>query len=119
MLISYEEGQPVCIVAGLYKSKKTGRYVKTHGTKMCSVKVDGGGEIRKLRLTSIAPADEQNNPPTPPTPDDAPPHAPPHNDTSITVSRYEYEALLREVDVLSEAITRLQLRVRAMDSSSN
>ena len=113
-MMIYEEGQPVRIVAGLYKSKKTGRYVKTHGTKMCFVQLDGGGEIRKVRLTSIVPiapaaADEQDNPPTP---EDAPPPHP-----TITVSRYEYESLLHEVNVLSEAIRRLQLRVGAMDSS--
>ena len=120
---SYKEGQPVLIVAGLYKSKKTGVYVKAHGTKMCFVKVDGGGEARKVRLTSIAPTVAPTAEATEPT---AAPDNPPATDddapgdnTTMRVNRSEYNSLLHEVDVLSEALRRLQLRVIAMDDNSS
>ena len=122
---SYKEGQPVLIVAGLYKSKKTGVYVKAHGTKMCFVKVDGGGEARKLRLTSIAPTVALTAEPTEPTaaaPDNplaTDDDAPGDNTSTMRVNRSEYNSLLHEVDVLSEALRRLQLRVIAMDDNSS
>ena len=108
----YSEGQPIRIVAGLYKSQKTGTYMKAHGTKMCFVNVDGSG-IRKVRLTSILPATESTSPST--TEQAAKDDTEAANDDVITISRSEYQTLLIEIDFLSNDIRRLQLRVNQMD----
>ena len=101
-MADFHEGQRVRIIRGLYKSKKIGIYLQKYGAKMCRVRIEGDTQpARTLRLTSIAPIEATK--------------ATTAEDETVTLSREEYNALLTEIDMMSDALKRLQLKVNNMD----
>ena len=101
---NFKEGQRIRIVKGLYKSKKFGIYVKAYGSKMCSIAIQGDSQpSRNVRLTSIAPIESTRQSTTRP------------DNTPVTISRDEYNTLLTDIDNMSVALKKLQLKVSAMD----
>ena len=59
-MASFHPGDRLCIIRGRYKGKYA-TYLSKYGILMCSVKIDGDNVAhRNLRLTSIAPALENN-----------------------------------------------------------
>ena len=104
-MADFFEGQRVRIIRGLYKSKKMGIYLQKYGAKMCRVRIDGDSQpSRTLRLTSIAPIEEATKATTAAA-----------EEETVTLSRDEYNALLTEIDMMSDALKRLQLKVNNMD----
>jgi hypothetical protein len=89
----FKTGDKVDIVAGLYKKYNHGTYLRSAGTRMCAVKVDGDiASERNLRLTSIKKR--------------------PSATGNVVMSQEHYNEIMNDIKSLTDALSLLELKVK-------
>lgn len=107
-IYTYRKGDPLRIVAGMYKRQGKGIFQSYYGTKMCSVVIVDGKKryVRNIYLTSIAPATPA---PTKSTANYASPMS-----ATITITRKDYESLQQAMAEVMEKVKQLDIKVKRM-----
>ena len=91
-----KDGDPINVIAGKYKGRK-GIYKRPTGLMSVVVKLDGDNQAKTIRMRSIEKSSTTNA-------------------DTITIDRAEYEQVNKEIADLSEAVRRLEIKIKAMGS---